>query len=149
MLFRSPKELQLPLSKPDIVVSPSTPPRSSIFPKSKPSPPKQLDFNPRWKLPFTVVSDTESELEPRDKNPFPQPPASPERPPRDSRIPVRASTSAAKSDGTSQPKEVATTRHRRSFTEFHQANGAIPPRVSVQTLLPPRNLAPEDVLYSM
>ena len=145
-----PKELRLPLSQPDIVISPSTPPRPSVFQKSKPpfSPPKQSDFNPGWKLPSTAVSETESELEPQNKNSFPHPPASPERPPRDSRIPVRTYTSAAKSDDVSEAKETVITRHRRSFTEFHQANGAIPPRVSVQTLLPPRNLASEDVLYS-
>lgn len=145
-----PKELRPPPLQPNIVISPSTPPRPSSS-KSKPafSPPKQPDFNPGWRLPATTVSDTESEQEPRDKNGLTHPSASPERPPRDSRIPVRTSASATKPDDTSKPKETGTIRHRRSFTEFHQANGAIPPRVSVQTLLPPRNLAPEDALHSM
>ena len=145
-----PREPQLSLSQPDIVISLSTPPRPSISPKSKPpfSPPKQSDFNPRWKLPAAAVLDTESEPEPQDTNILLQPPVSPERPPRDSRIPVRTSNGTAKLDGISKPKEAGTIRHRRSFTEFHQANGAIPPRVSVQTLFPPRNLAPEDALHS-
>lgn len=144
-----PREPQLSLSQPDIVVSLSTPPRPSLPSKPKPpfSPPKP-DFNPGWKLPSTAVSDTESELEHQGTNGLSQHPASPERPPRGSRIPVRASTSATKLDDIPKPKEVGTIRHRRSFTEFHQANGAIPPRVSVQTLLPPRNLVLEDALYS-
>ena len=40
------------------------------------------------------------------------PPASPERPPLDSRVPTRVSTSAVKLYGVSKPKETATTRHR-------------------------------------
>ena len=141
---KSPKEHRLSLSQPDIVVFPSTPPRPPVSPKPKPplSPPKQPDFGSSWKFPTTTVSDTESEPEPRDNDSVTRPAASPERPPPDSRIPVRVSTSARK-------PEAGTARHRRSFTEFHQANGAIPPRVSVQTLLPPHNLAPEDALYSM
>jgi len=146
-----PKESQLSFSQPNIVISPSTPPRPSVFSKAKPpfSPPKQPDFSFGWKFPVTTVSDTESEPEPLDKGDPTQSPASSERPRLGSRIPVRASTSAVKLDDIPKPKEVDTTRHRRSFTELHQANGAIPPRVSVQTLLPPRNLAPEDVLHSM
>jgi hypothetical protein len=59
-----------------------------------------------------------------------------------------ASTSVANPDSTSRSNEDGAARHRCSFTEFHQVNGAIPPRVSIQTLSPPRNLAPEDVLCS-
>lgn len=146
-----PKESQLSLSQPDIVISPSTPPRPSTSPKSKPpiSPPKRLDFGPGRKFPVTAVSDTESEPEPQDKDGLTRPPVSLERPPPTSRIPIRASTSAVKLDDIPKHKEAGTIRHRRSFTEFHQANGAIPPRVSVQTLLPPHSLAPEDALHSM
>lgn len=144
-----PKELQPP-SQPDIVLSPSTPPRLPASPKSKPPfpLPKQPDFSSGWKFPAATVSDTDSELEPRDKDESARPPAPPGRPPQESRIPVRASTSAVKLEDIPKPKETVTTRHRRSFSEFHQANGAIPPRVAVQTLLPPHTLAPEDVLYS-
>jgi serine/arginine repetitive matrix protein 2 len=146
-----PKESQLSPSQPDIVISPSTPPRPSVFPKPKPpfSPPKQPDLSSRWKFPATTVSDTESEPESQDKDGSTQPPASPERPPPDSRIPVRVHNSAVKLDDIPKPKEASTTHHRRSFTEFHQANGAIPPRFNLQTVLPPRNLAPEDALHSM
>ena len=146
-----PKESQLPLSQPGILISPSTPPRPSASQKPKPpnSPLKQPDFSSGWKFPATAVSDTESEPEPQDKGDLIQPPASPERPLPISRIPIRASTSAVKLDDISKPKEVGPVRHRRSFTEFHQANGAIPPRVSVQTKLPHRDLAPEDALHSM
>ena len=146
-----PKESQLSLSQPDIVVSPSTPPRPSVSPKLKPPfiPPKQPDFSSGWKFPTTTVSDTESEPEPQDKDYFSRLPTSPERPPPDSRIPVRVSNSAVKLDDIPKPKDSGTTRHRRSFTEFHQANGAIPPRVNLQTPLPPRSLAPEDALHSM
>lgn len=140
---KSPKEYRLSLSQPDIVVSPSTPPRPSVSPKPKVplSPLKRPDFGSGWKFPPMTVSDTESEPEPRDRDRVTRPGSSPERPP-DSRIPVRVSTSTGK-------PEAGSVRHRRSFSEFHQANGAIPPRVSVQTLLPPHNLAPEDALHSM
>lgn len=146
-----PKEPQPPLSQPNIVVFPSTPPRPSVSPKSKPPlpPPKLPDFSSGWKFPTTTVSDTESEPEPREKDEFTKVLASPERPPLGSRIPVRTSTSAVKPDDISNPKEAGTTRHRRSFSEFHQASGAIPPRVSVQTLLPSHNLFSEDALHSM
>jgi len=146
-----PKESQLSLSQPDILISPSTPPRPSTSSKSKPqtSPPKQPDFSLGWKFPAAIVLDTESEPEPQDNRDFAQPPTSPVRPPLDSRIPVRTSTRAVNLYDISEPKEASTTRHRRSFTEFHQANGAIPPRVSVQTSLSSRNLAPEDALHSM
>lgn len=145
-----PKESQLPLFQPDIVISPSTPPRPSVSQKSRPpiSPPKQPDFSSGWKFPATTVSDTESEPEPQEKSDFTQPPASPVRAPPDSRIPVRASARGTKLDDISKPEETGT-RHRRSSTDFHQANGAIPPRVSVQTSLFSRNLAPEDTLHSM
>ena len=140
-----PKKLQLPLSRPDIVVSPSTPPRPSVSQRSKPplSPPKQPDFSSGWKFPTTTVSDTESEPEHQGKEESPKPLASPERPPLASRIPVRASTSALKLDDVPKPKETGTARHRRSFSEFHQAKGAIPPQISVH------NLLPEDALHSM
>jgi hypothetical protein len=148
---RLPKNLQLPLSQPDIVVSPSTPPRPSV--SRNPNHHSHLRNNPTLapggNYPPRPCRIQNLNRNLRIRNDLPQPPASPERPPRDSRIPVRASTSAVKLDDISKPKEAGTTRHRRSFTEFHQANGAIPPRVSVQTLLPPRNLAPEDVLHSM
>jgi hypothetical protein len=147
---KPPTELQLPHSQPDIMVSPSTPPRPSVTAKSNPqlSPPKQPEFSSEWKFPTKTISDTESEPEPRDKGESIVPTASPERPPLHSRIPVRASTSAVKLDDASGPREAGTTRHRRSFSEFHQANGTIPPRVSVQTLLPPHDLDPEDALRS-
>ena len=145
-----PKESQLLPSQPGIVISPSTPPRPSVPKNTKPpsSPPKPPDFSLGWKFPATMVSDTESEPEPRDKDDSTYPPASPERPPPNSRIPVRVSNGAVDPDDSSKHKESDTTRHRRSFTEFHQANGTIPPRVSVQTMLPHRNLAPEDALHS-
>lgn len=145
------KELQLPLSQPDIVVSPSTPPRPSVSQKSKPplSPSNQPDFSSRWKFPTTTVSDLESESQLRVKDESVKPLASPERPPLGSRIPIRASTSGVKLDDVSKPKEAGTIRHRRSFSEFHQANGVIPPRVSVQTLFPPHSLSPEDALHGM
>lgn len=144
----SSKELQLSLSQPEIVVSPSTPPRPSISQKSNPplSSLKRPDFSSGWKFPSTV-SDSESESETQAEGESHKPTASPERP-LGSRIPVRTSASAAKLDDVSKPKETGTIRHRRSFSEFHQANGAMPPRVSVQTLLPPHNLAPEDALHS-
>ena len=145
-----PKELQSPLSQPDIVVSPSTPPRPSVSQNSKPplSPPKQPDFTSGWKFPTTTFSHTESESERQVEDEYSKPRASPERPLLGSRIPVRASTSAVKLGDVPEPKENGTTRHRRSFSEFHQANGAIPPRVSVQTLLPPHRLVHEDALHS-
>jgi serine/arginine repetitive matrix protein 2 len=149
---RSPsKESRLSHSQPNIVVFPSTPPRPSVSPKSKPPlpPPKHPDFSSGWKFPTTTVSDSESESGPQDKDESTKPLASPERPPFGSRIPVRAPTSAVKPDDISKPNETGTARHRRSFSEFHQANGAIPPRVSVQTLLPSRSLVPEDALHSM
>lgn len=147
---KPPTELQPPLSQPDIVVSPSTPPRPSVTANSKSPfpPPKQPDFISEWKFPAKATSDAESEPEPQDKDESITPAASPERPPLHSRIPVRASTSAVKLDDASKPRGAGTTRHRRSFSEFHQANGAIPPRVSVQTLLPPADLDSEDALHS-
>ena len=146
-----PKESQLPLLKPDIVVFPSTPPRPSVSPKSKSRlpPPKQPDFSSGWKFPTTTMSDTESELEPQDKDESTKPLSSPERPPPGSRIPVRASTAGVKPDDISKSMETGSARHRRSFSEFHQANGAIPPRVNVQTLFPPHNFVLEDALHSM
>ena len=143
------KAPQLPLPKPDIVVSPSTPPRPLVSSTSKPpfSPPRQPDFSSGWKFPTAVTPDTESDAEPRDNWNSTKQPASLGPHPLDSRIPIRASTSAVKLDDIPKHKGTGTTRHRRSFSELHQANGVIPPRVNVQTLPPPHNF--EDALYSM